>query len=183
MKKIFAVSLVLMLAGCATSNQNLPTQPDVDLKKYAGTWYEQARLPNRFQEDCVSHVRADYKINPDETISVTNQCRAMDGGTKKVQGIGKLSGSVDPRNSAILKIRFAPDWTSWLPMVWGDYWIIKLQGDYQYSLVGTPDRKYLWVLSRTQDADDSAVNALLDYAATLGFPVERMTRMDKKTIR
>lgn len=89
-----------------------------------------------------------------------NQCRAMDGGTKKVQGIGKLSGSVDPRNSAILKIRFAPDWTSWLPMVWGDYWIIKLQGDYQCSLVGTPDRKYLWVLSRTQEADDSAVNAL-----------------------
>lgn len=176
MRKILAIPLVLMLAGCATSNQSLPTQADVDLNKYAGTWYEQARLPNRFQQDCVSDVRADYKINPDNTISVTNQCRGKDGSTKEAQGVGKLSSSAEPPNPAILKIRFAPEWMSWLPMVWGDYWIIKLQGDYQYSLVGTPDRKYLWVLSRKQEADDSSVDALLDYAGSLGFPVDQVKR-------
>ncbi len=61
-------------------------------------------------------------------------------------------------------------------MVWGDYWIMRLQGDYQYSLVGTPDRNYLWVLSRDQEADESAVTDLLDYAGTLGFPVTQVIR-------
>ena len=176
MRKILAMVLALMLAGCATSNQPLSTQSDVDLNSYAGTWYEQARLPNRFQKECVSDVRADYTLNADRTIMVTNQCRAKDGSVKEVQGVGRMSHSVDPRNPAILEIRFAPEWTSWLPIVWGDYWIIKLQGDDQYSLVGTPDRKYLWVLSRMQAADDAVIDALLDYAGTLGFPVEQVKR-------
>lgn len=176
MKKILAISLVLVLAGCAGSNPGLPTQAGVDLKGYAGTWYEQARLPNRFQEDCVGDVRADYQLKPDNTISVTNQCRAKDGGTKVAKGEGRLSKAADPRDPAKLEVRFAPKWTSWLPMVWGDYWIMKLRGDYQYSLVGTPDRKYLWVLSRQQEADDSAVTELLDYAGTLGFPVAEIIR-------
>lgn len=176
MKKVFPMALVLMLSGCAMSNQTLPTQADVDLNKYAGTWYEQARLPNRFQKDCVSDVQAYYQMNPDNTINVTNQCRAKDGGTKVARGLGRPASSFDPRNPAILKIRFAPDWIAWLPLVWGDYWIIKLQDDYQYSLVGTPDRKYLWVLSRKQEADAAVVDALLQYAGTLGFPVEQVKK-------
>ena len=75
-----------------------------------------------------------------------------------------------------LEVRFAPEWISWLPLVWGDYWILRLEGDYQYSLVGTPDRDYLWVLSRKPQADPRVVDALLDYAGTLGFPVGQVTR-------
>ncbi len=176
MNKILAVPLVAMLAGCATSNTSLPTQAGVDLNKYAGTWYEQARLPNRFQKDCAGDVRADYELKSDNSISVTNQCRAKDGGTKVAKGEGRLSNAADPRDPAKLEVRFAPKWTSWLPMVWGDYWIMKLQGDYQYSLVGTPDRKYLWVLSRDQQADEAVVDALLEYASTHGFSVDKVKR-------
>jgi apolipoprotein D and lipocalin family protein len=173
MKKILLFPCIAMLASCATSNPGLPTQAGVDLNRYAGTWYEQARLPNSFQEDCVGDVQADYKILTEDTISVTNQCRTGNGGTKVANAEGRLSKASDPRDPAKLEVRFAPKWTSWLPMVWGDYWIIKLEGDYEYSLVGTPDRKYLWVLSRDKQADKAVVTRMLDYAGTLGFPVDQ----------
>src|SRR5690606_32748599 len=130
-----SVLALAVLAACATANAPLPTQLSVDLNKYAGTWYEQARLPNRFQEDCAGDVRADYKVGPDNRIAVTNQCRAKDGSSKVAEGEGRLSGAADPSDPSKLEVRFAPQWTSWLPMVWGDYWILKLQGDYRYSLV------------------------------------------------
>ncbi|MDX3895993.1 lipocalin family protein [Pusillimonas sp.] len=179
MKRTLAVWFFVLLSGCAASHPELPTQQGVDLQKYAGTWYEQARLPNRFQDDCVGDVRADYALQTDESLSVTNQCRTKDGSIVVAEGEGRLSKSAAPRDQAKLEVRFAPEWTSWLPMVWGDYWILRLDGDYQYSLVGTPDRKYLWVLSRDQQADEAAVEALLDYANTLGFPVDQITRSGK----
>lgn len=176
MKAALAVPIIAILAGCATSSPDLPTQSGVDLERYVGTWHEQARLPNRFQKDCASDVRADYALDTDGTISVINQCRAQDGSTKIAEGEGRLSKAADPRDPAKLEVRFAPKWTSWLPMVWGDYWIIKVEGDYQYSLVGTPDRKYLWVLSRDKRADPAIVGKLLEYAGTLSFPVDQVKR-------
>ncbi|MBF6617128.1 MAG: lipocalin family protein [Candidimonas sp.] len=176
MRKILALPLFAIVAGCATSGPDLPTQANVDLAKYVGTWHEQARLPNRFQEDCAGDVRAYYSLRPDNTISVTNQCRTEDGKTKTAEGEGRLSKAADPLDPAKLEVRFAPKWTSWLPMVWGDYWILKLAGDYEYSLVGTPDRKYLWVLSREQQADQAVVDQLLAHARTLDFPVDQVVR-------
>jgi apolipoprotein D and lipocalin family protein len=175
-RKILAMSSVAILAGCAAQHPDLPTQANVNLKKYAGTWYEQARLPNNFQKDCVGDVRADYGLRPDGTFAVTNRCRQADGSIETASGEARLAGSGDRRNPAKLEVRFAPKWTSWLPMVWGDYWIIRIRGDYQYSLVGTPNRKYLWVLSRKKKADEAAVDALLDYARNLGFSVSKVKR-------
>jgi len=176
MKSLAVLPIVALLAACATSNPNLPTQPDVDLARYAGTWYEQAKLPNRFQRDCVGHVQADYVIQPGGTIVVTNQCRTESGETKVAVGEGRLAKDVEPQDTAKLEVRFAPEWTSFLPMVWGDYWILRLEGDYRHSLVGTPDREYLWVLSRDRHADDAVVEQLLAHARTLGFPVDQVTR-------
>ena len=75
-----------------------------------------------------------------------------------------------------LKVRFLPSWLSWLPNAWGDYWILKLDRDYQVALVGTPDRQYLWLLSRAPQLDDATISAELEYARTLGFDVDRMVR-------
>lgn len=174
MRVLLALSAMSVLAGCAATHTALPTQSGVDLKAYSGTWYEQARLPNRFQKDCSGEVQADYALQPDGTIRVTNRCRTTGGDTKVAEGEGRLSKAADPRDPSKLEVRFAPAWTSWLPMVWGDYWILKLEGDDQYSLVGTPDREYLWVLSREQHADKATVSRLLDYAGTLGFPVSEV---------
>lgn len=172
MKKTLGMSLIALLAGCAVPYTDLPTQADVDLNQYAGTWYEQARLPNKFQKNCTNDVQADYVVLSDSTINVTNQCRESDGSVEVAEGEGRLSKSFDPQDPAKLEVRFAPKWTSWLPMVWGDYWIMRLEEGYQYSLVGTPDRKYLWVLSRDKKADKAAVAKLLDYAQTQGFDTD-----------
>lgn len=169
MKKIIGMSLIASLVGCAAPHADLPTQANVDLNKYSGRWHEQARLPNRFQEDCAGDVQADYTLNPDTTINVTNQCRKRDGSTEVAAGEGRLSRAAEPLDPAKLEVRFAPKWLSWLPMVWGDYWIMRLEGDYEYSLVGTPDRKYLWVLSRDKNPDEATVTQLLEYARTQGF--------------
>lgn len=174
MRSIIAVSLMAALAGCATTRTDLPTQSGVDLKKYAGTWYEQSRLPNGFQKDCVSDVQADYVLQADGTLGVTNQCKMADGKTKIATAEGRMNASVQPEDPAKLEVRFAPEWTSWLPMVWGDYWIIKLDGEYEYSLVGTPDREYLWVLSRDKQPDPARVKALQEHARSLGFAVDEM---------
>lgn len=177
MKNVVCVlSLAAMLAGCAVTPRDLPTQSGVELEKYAGVWHEQARLPNRFQKDCAGDVRADYTLNADGTIKVVNQCRKTDGSVKQAEGLGRLADEGPAADTARLEVRFAPKWTAWLPMVWGDYWIIRLADDYRYSLVGTPDREYLWVLSRDEQADQQRVTELLDYAATLGFPVEEVVR-------
>lgn len=181
MKLLIAVPLLAVFVGCATQTHNLPTQADVNLEKYAGTWYEQARLPNRFQDDCAGDVRADYTLLANGSIEVVNQCRTSDGKTKVAQGEGRLATAFDPPDPARLEVRFAPKWTSWLPMVWGDYWIMRLEGNYQYSLVGTPNRKYLWVLSRERSADDATVRRLLDHARTLGFDVDQVVRTKNKS--
>ena len=177
MKKVLlGLAVTAVLAACATTSRELPTQSGVSLERYAGTWYEQARLPNRFQKDCAGDVRADYTLNADGTIQVVNQCRKEDGSTQRAEGIGRLAERGPLADPSRLEVRFAPDWVSWVPMVWGDYWIIRLEGDYEYSLVGTPDRKYLWVLTRDEQADPRRVQALLEYAGTLGFKVDDVVR-------
>lgn len=171
-----AIAALSACAGNMAKNPPLPTQANVDLERYAGVWYEQARLPNRFQKSCAGDVQATYTVLPDSKMRVVNQCRSEDGGTKLAEGMGRLAGDGADADPARLEVRFAPGWLSWLPPVWGDYWIIRLEGDYQYSLVGTPDREYLWVLSRDKAADASKVDALLDHARTRGFPVEQVIR-------
>lgn len=144
----------------------MPTQDNLDLSQYAGTWFEQARLPNRFQKKCKADVQADYALVSGDRLSVTNQCVTHDGKTEIAVGEGRIASSDDP-DPAILEVRFAPSWLSWLPWVWGDYWIIST--DYQYSLVGTPDRNYLWVLSRKKNPDEHEIDQLLNLATELGF--------------
>ena len=166
MKKSASFLLVMLLAGCAQPNPDLVVQKDVDLSKYAGTWYEQARLPNRFQSKCAGDVQADYVLQGGSVLQVTNQCRLQDGSVEVAIGEGRLAGG---DSTSKLEVRFAPSWLSWLPMVWGDYWIIQLQDDYQYSLVGTPNREYLWVLSRDKEGNKAKVQALLEFAEEQGF--------------
>ncbi|WP_269899964.1 lipocalin family protein [Paenalcaligenes faecalis] len=173
MKNILCVSIAATLLGCTAMDSNLTTQADVDLNKYMGKWYEQARLPNRFQKDCIGDVEAEYVLTSNTTISVTNQCLQKDGSVAVASGEGRLAKAGEV-NLAKLEVRFAPEWMSWLPFVWGDYWILRLEGNYEYSLVGTPNREYLWVLSRNKNADPEVVQQLFNYAQTQGFDINHM---------
>lgn len=167
-------AVVAILAAQDSGPSPLASVPDVDLARYAGRWYEVARLPNRFQARCASETTADYEVLADGTIRVVNACRDADGRIVRAEGRARLANRQGP--SSKLKVRFAPAILSFLPMVWGDYWILDLTADYGAALVGTPDRKYLWVLSRTPQLDASIYGRLIATAAAQGFDVARLVR-------
>ncbi|MFM9922135.1 lipocalin family protein [Variovorax sp. H27-G14] len=151
----------------------------VDLQRYAGVWHEQARLPNRFQKRCVGPVSAEYTPQPDGTVQVLNSCVRADGNVDEAMGSARVVPVPGQPGAGRLEVRFAPSWLSWLPLVWGDYWILKLDRDYQVSLVGTPNREYLWVLSRAPRLDAAVLEAELDYARSLGFDTDKVVLTGK----
>lgn len=161
------------LSAEASAPAPLQTIAALDLPRYMGTWYEIARYPNWFQKKCVSDTRAEYSLQPDGRVQVINRCREQDGALSEAFGVARQIGAAD---SAQLDVRFAPAWLSFLPMVWGDYWVIDLDPDYQLVAVSEPGREYLWVLARTPDVDASAYEALLDRLAARGFDPRRLER-------
>jgi apolipoprotein D and lipocalin family protein len=142
------------------------TVPSVDLDRYLGTWYEIARLPLRHVPADYTDITATYSLNPDGTVRVDN--RAFNGEGEPEQSVGEaivLEGS----GNAKLEVSFMPDGLKWIPFTTGDYWILRLDEDYRTALVGTPDRKHLWLLSRTPTPDASTRQSFLDTAAQQGF--------------
>jgi apolipoprotein D and lipocalin family protein len=149
-----------------------PVVSEVDLARYAGRWFELGRLPFRFERQCASDVTADYALRPDGRVDVVNACRTEDGGVNRAKGVARVVSN--DGSNAKLEVRFAPAVLSFIPAVWGDYWILDLAPDYSTVLVGTPDRKYLWILARTPVVDDGRYAELLARAATLGYDVGRV---------
>lgn len=174
--------LAATLAACAGGPPARPgasgpaTVPNVpvarvDLERYAGTWYEQARLPMYFQRKCVADTTAHYGLNADGTVSVVNRCRREDGGMQEAEGIARTVGG----RTSTLEVRFAPAWLSWLPAVWGDYWVIALdEPGYRWAMVGAPKADYLWILSRSPRLDPTVLERLLVQARAMGYPVDRV---------
>jgi apolipoprotein D and lipocalin family protein len=149
----------------------------VDLNKYAGVWYEIARLPNGFQKQCAGDVTATYTLLDDGRIKVVNRCRNEKGEIEEAEGEAKRSGDDAP--TAKLKVRFAPAILSFLPFVWGDYWIIVLAPDYSYAVVGDPARKYLWILSRTPVLGESIFKIILDQVKAKGYDLTSLVRTNQ----
>lgn len=163
------IGLCLMLTAVALGQVAKPevtTVGSVDLSRYAGKWYEIGKYPNRFQKKCVGNTSADYKLKPNGRIEVRNECLLKDGKVDVAIGEAKIA---DKTTNAKLKVRFAPGALSFLPFVWGDYWIIDLDSDYKYVAVGEPKREYFWILSRTPTLDDATYQAILRRAEAMGF--------------
>ena len=149
----------------------LTTVASVDLGRYVGTWYEIAKFPNRFQKQCIGFTQADYRVRPDAAIEVVNRCRLADGKTEQVVGAARQLGGP---TSATLEVRFAPAWLSFVPAVWGDYWIIDLDPAYQLVAVSEPKREYLWILARTNIVAPGAYQALLGRLEQKGFDLRKL---------
>lgn len=145
----------------------------VAIDRYLGDWFEIARFPNRFQERCDSNVRASYAPRADGRIAVVNRCRKADGSVAEARGVARV---VDDRTAAKLKVRFAPAVLSFLPFVWGDYWILGLADDYSWAVVGSPDRAYLWILARTPALGAEPFASALAAARSNGFDVDRLVK-------
>lgn len=137
----------------------------LDISRYAGQWYEIARLPVSYQEKCTGDVTAAYTLREDDLIGVSNACRTADSMTTVAEGLARPVKGHPGR----LKVRFAPDWLSWLPLVWTDYWVIDLDPGYTWAVVGEPDREYLWVLSREPGMDSALFEQIKARATTMGY--------------
>lgn len=164
----------ILFASVAAMAQPQPVRPvaQVDLDRYAGRWFEIAKYPNRFQKDCLSDTTAEYALRSDGRVTVTNRCRQADGSFKTAVGIARWRET--PPRDATLKVRFAPGWLSFIPQVWGDYWILGLPDDYRYVVIGEPSRNYLWILSRTPQLSAADYQAALDVAAANGYDTSRL---------
>ena len=174
MKTLFILAIATLLwvtftcrdAGALSKMPPLQTVDSVDLNRYVGIWYEIARYPNTFQKGCMESM-ASYVLREDGDIQVVNSCRnAEDGKIRQAKGRAWV---VDTTTNARLKVSFFWPFR-------GDYWIIDLGKDYEYAVVGTPNRKYFWVLSRTPVMDDAVYAAIMERVRRLGFDPGRVVR-------
>lgn len=154
----------------------LLTHPDLDLHKYAGLWHEYARLPNGYQIDCTGDVTANYSVLEDGTMRVKFACANSQCEILNAEAEMRPSRRFTPQDPAKLEIRFNSDWLSAPSSVWRDHWVIYVDPDYQHTMVGTPDRRCLWMLGRSAVPDRLALQRMLRYAAQLGFRVNRVLR-------
>jgi apolipoprotein D and lipocalin family protein len=168
------VALAASVRAQQPAKPPLKVVPEVDLARYMGTWHEIARLPFRFEDKCASDVTATYSLLDGGNVLVINGCRTKDGTLTEAKGLARRAVKDGPAGK--LKVRFAPAWLGFLPFVWGDYWIVELAPDYSYAAVGVPDRRYLWILSRTPSMDEATLRQLLARLEQNGYDLARLIR-------
>ena len=177
MHRWFAGGLGLVLVCCTAlspalaERAPLKTVPSLDVPRYMGTWHEIAKYPNWFQKSCASSTQATYALQANGQVQVLNRCKTDTGEWREALGAARqIGGAASPQ----LKVRFAPEWLSFIPLVWGDYWIIELDPDYQWVVVSEPQREYLWILSRAPQMPASTYQTLLGKLDKLGFDTQRL---------
>jgi apolipoprotein D and lipocalin family protein len=170
MKKFFFILLSIMIFRTAYS-QSVPTVVStVDLNRYQGKWYEIARLPNFFEKKlkCAS---ATYTLRDDGKITVINAGNYITEPLKSTSTKG-VAWIPDLKSPGKLKVQFFWPFS-------GDYWIMFLDKDYRYVLVGDPAHKYLWILAREKKMDDPTYNMLLKYATDNGYDVKPIIKVEQ----
>lgn len=147
----------------------LPTVASLDLQRYLGTWYEIDRLPMRHEPEDATDISAHYSLDDDGSVRVRNRC--IHKGELQ-EAIGRAT-PVDASNSR-LEVSFLPEGLRWIPFTKGDYWVIALDPDYSAAMIGSPDRKYLWLLSRQPEMDATIRDHYIARARQLGFDVDQL---------
>jgi apolipoprotein D and lipocalin family protein len=145
----------------------LATVPEVDLNRYAGRWFEIARMPVRFERGTDRNVTAEYTLTPEGKLRVENRVTEPSGKIRSAHGIARVA---DPQQSGKLRVKFFPLAPS------GDYWVIGLDFDYRWAIVGEPNRKHLWVLSRTPGLDGATAERVFRDVDLLGYDSSALIR-------
>ena len=166
---VFLIAFVFTttMAGEKEKSDTPTTVESVDLNRYTGLWYEIARLPNRFQKKCVRDVTANYRLLPDGKIEVVNRCLQSGGEADEITGIAKV---VDTVSNSRLKVSFFRPLG--ISLFWGDYWIIGLGVNYEYAVIGTPDRKYGWILARQSSLEQKQLDEIFNLLRQQGYQPE-----------
>ncbi len=167
----------LFAAGCATTTTErlelppLQTVAEVDLSRYIGTWYEIASYPQFFQRRCTG-TTATYRLRDDGLIDVENRCYkdSLEGREAVAKGRARVPDSAE---SAKLEVSFFGPF-------WGDYWVIDLGEDYEYAVVGSPSRDFLWILSRTPTMEDAVYQGILERLRANGYSLDELQKTPQR---
>lgn len=170
-----AAAILLMLPACQTQPPSRMTPPptveSVDLERYAGEWFELGRLPVFYQRDDERAV-ARYSPRPDGKVDVFNTAIALHGSQRSVIGIAE---PIPQSGNSKLRVKIEKWPATWIPVsAQGNYWILDLAPDYSYALVGTPDRRFLWLLSRSPEPNTAVITAMIKRASALGYDTSRL---------
>jgi apolipoprotein D and lipocalin family protein len=156
--------------GVATAAPPVRTVEQFDAQRYAGMWYELARLPNRLQKRCVADATATYQAMADGTMSVVRRCReANQRFSVAVARAAPVAG--DP---ARLRLSYLPQWLAWWPSAHDDHWVVLLDPDYRYAVVSDPSRQSLWILSRAPTIDVDTYDAIVERLRAQRYPVDNL---------
>jgi len=157
------------------SDNKVEVVDSVNIEKYCGLWYEIARIPNSFQDKCAGRVTAEYELREDGKLKVINKCVKKDGSINKVKGIAKVTGE---KSNAKLKISFVQLFG--INLFWGDYWIIGLDKEYEWAIIGHPKRKYGWILSRESALSDSTMSRIDQILKNQGYDPDRFNKTNQR---
>lgn len=144
----------------------LPTVAYVDLPRYLGRWFEIARYPAFFERDCAKNTTAEYSVMASQRVRVENRCTTKDGHVKATAGVATVA---DERTNAKLKVRFGL-------LARGDYWIVGLDPDYRWAIVGEPGRRFLWILSRSPQLDEQTYASICATLPQIGYDPSQLVR-------
>ena len=171
-KGVLLICVLSALAASARSGSSAELSPRVvehlDLRRYAGRWYEIAHIPNRFQRKCASNTTADYRLLPDGRIEVTNRCRTRQGKDEVAHGIARIASGGNPARLEVSFVRFLGR-----QLFWGDYWVIGLGENYEWAIVGHPQRKYGWILARKPVLDEPTLRTIHARLIDQGYDPDR----------
>ena len=138
----------------------------IDLDRYLGTWVEIASIPQFFQRKCVRDTRATYRAGENALIRIENVCTRDDGTREKVEGRARR---VDPDTPAKLEVTFMELFGEYRFWVSGGYWVIALDGNYQWAVVGHPSRRFGWVLARDRRLSSVALAEIIGRIKSQGY--------------
>ncbi len=156
--------MAIQLFGQSADTKEPQTVEKVALGKYIGKWFEIAKIPNRFQRNCAKNTTATYSMNENGTIKVINRCVEEDGEIDEAEGVARIT---DTLSNAKLEVSFV-SFLGWRPF-WGAYWIIGLDENYQWAIVGHPERKYGWILSRTKSISKNTKSKIFSILKSQGY--------------
>jgi apolipoprotein D and lipocalin family protein len=137
-----------------------------DLDKYLGTWVEIASIPQFFQRKCVRDTRATYSATENSLIKVENVCTRDDGAREKAEGRARR---VDAESAAKLEVTFLELFGEYRFWVAGGYWVIALDANYQWAVVGHPSRRFGWVLARERRLSPVALAEIIGRVKSQGY--------------
>ncbi len=145
---------------------------ELDLDRYLGTWYEIARYDHSFERDVVG-VTANYSYREDGKIKVVNAGykNSLDG--KYNEAVGKAKQPNPEGDPGKLKVSFF-----WI--FYADYYILELDKNYQWALIGSSSDKYLWILSRTPQLEQETLEHIVSKAEEHGYDTSKLIWVEQK---